>query len=92
MKQYFPPPQLKDVPKPSDLSTKKVVDGLDYYWCDNHGWCSHKTPDCKKPETGSLHPKNPHYKGGSGGGSNSGGGNRDGRAVRAYEALLDRSN
>ena len=87
--QYLPPPELKNVGKPSDPNTKKIVNGVEHLWCDNHSWCSHKTCDCRKPKTGILHPENPNNKNGNGG-SQPGGGNRNGRAVTAYSALLTR--
>ena len=85
----LPPPELKNVGKPSDPNTKKIVNGVEHLWCDNHSWCSHKTCDCRKPKTGILHPENPNNKNGNGG-NQPGGGNRNGRAVTPYSALLTR--
>ena len=80
---------MRNTGKPSDPNTKKMVKGLEYYWCDHHGWCSHKTSECKKPETGMYHPDNPLNKDKTSK-DEPNLGNRNGRAVSAFSALLGR--
>ena len=81
-RKYLPPPELRDEPKPSDPNKKITIKNFHYQYCDTHKWCSHVTKDCNKPASG-----NPN--GGNSGGDNNQG-NRNGRAVKAYNALIDR--
>ena len=86
-KKYLPPPELRNKPKPSNPDHKEVVRGMEFYWCDNHTWCSHKTPDCKKPDTGiNNNSNNNSNSNGNGGGR----GDRNGRRVSAFTSLIQR--
>jgi hypothetical protein len=82
-RKYLPPPELRDEPKPGDPNKKITVKNFQYYWCDTHKWCSHVSKECNNPTSGSPSDGN------SGGDSNSQG-NRNGRAVKAYNALINR--
>ena len=87
-KKYLPPPELRNKPKPTNPFHKETVRGFDYYWCDNHTWCSHTTPECKKPDTGTNNNNNNNSNSNN---SNGGGrGDRNGRRVSAYTSLIQR--
>jgi hypothetical protein len=84
-RKYQPPPELQNEPKPSDPNKKITVQGREYKWCDTHKWCAHITTECRDLTSGGN-------KGGNTDGNNkSQEGNRNGRAVQAYNALLSRS-
>ena len=82
-RKYLPPAELQNEPKPSDPNKKITVKNFHYQWCDTHKWCSHVTKDCKRPSSGS--PSD-----GNSGGDNAVQGSRNGRAVKAYNALISR--
>ena len=82
-RKYLPPAELQNEPKPSDPNKKITVKNFHYQWCDTHKWCSHVTKDCKRPSSGS--PSD-----GNSGGDNAAQGSRNGRAVKAYNALISR--
>ncbi len=82
-RKYLPPSELKDEPKPSDPNKKITIKNFHYQWCDTHKWCSHVSKDCRNPSSGSPSVSNS-------GGDTSSQGNRNGRAVKAYNALISR--
>jgi hypothetical protein len=92
-KKYQPPPELQNEPKPSDPNKKITVQGREYKWCDTHKWCAHITTECRDLTSGGNSSGNATGATGATGanGANaSQGGNRNGRAVQAYNALLNR--
>lgn len=42
------PKELKTATKPDDSSKPRVIDGVQYWWCDKHQkWGRHKTSECR---------------------------------------------
>ncbi len=92
-KKYQPPPELQNEPKPSDPNKKITVQGREYKWCDTHKWCAHITTECRDLTSGGNSSGNATGATGAtgaNGANTSQGGNRNGRAVQAYNALLNR--
>jgi len=84
-RRYEPPAELKNEPKPSDPNKTVTVNGKTFKWCDNHKWCAHITSECRDLSSGGN---------GKGGGDSKPAtpdlGDRNGRAIKAYNTLIGR--
>ena len=86
-RRYQPPRELRNVPKPDNPNQSKMVRGKEFFWCDNHSWCGHKTVACENPDD---EPSNNGNNNSNSNGNGGGRGDRNGRRVSAYTSLIQR--
>ena len=77
------PKELEKKGRPADPTKPLTIKGVDYYWCDGHeAWGKHTTSSCNKlksaKESGSKDKS-----------SKNSDGDRKGRLVKAFAALVD---
>jgi hypothetical protein len=93
------PAQLIGKEAPTDLNSFVKINGKDWYHCFTHGWTLHPTKDCKFPclPHRRMHPHNQSTNGNSNQAPppttpSTTNGDRQNRAINAFQALLQGQN